>query len=47
MGRKKHDTSKYGVSPSRAIKYQIMGGTLVVLAVVFGLLAINSLAGGL
>jgi hypothetical protein len=47
MARKRHDTTKYGVPASRSIKYQILGGALVVMAVVFGLLAFNSLTGGL
>ena len=47
MGRKRHDTSKYGVSAAKSVKLQILGGALVVLAVVFGLIMINSVTGGL
>jgi hypothetical protein len=47
MGRKRHDTSKYGVSAGKSVKLQIIGGALVVLAVVFGLIMINGLTGGL
>jgi hypothetical protein len=47
MGRKRHDTSRYGVSAAKSVKFQILGGALVVLAVVFGLLMINSITGGL
>jgi hypothetical protein len=47
MGRRKHDTSKYGVTIVGSVKMQILGGAMVVVAVVLVLLMINALTGGI
>jgi hypothetical protein len=47
MGRKRYDTSRYGITASKSIKFQLIGAALVVMAVVFGLLLVNGLAGSL
>jgi hypothetical protein len=47
MGRRKHDTSKYGVTIVRSLKMQILGGAMVVIAVLVGLLTINGLTSGI
>jgi hypothetical protein len=47
MGRKRHDTSRYGTTATKSIRFQLMGAALVVMAVVFGLLLVNGVAGSL
>jgi hypothetical protein len=47
MGKRKHDTSKYGVTIVRSVKMQILGGAMVVIAVLVGLLTINGLTNGI
>jgi hypothetical protein len=47
MGRRKHDTSKYGVTIVKSVKMQILGGAMVVFAILVGLLSINGLTSGI
>jgi hypothetical protein len=47
MARRKHDTSNYGVTIVGSLRMQILGGTMVVFAVLIGLLTINELTSGM
>jgi hypothetical protein len=47
VGRKKHNTSNYGVSHGGSVALQLLGGAMVVIAVLLGLLAINGYMAGI